>query len=58
MKKYISIQLISIKYGRDKLEKASFSNHSLKNSYMIELTDAFINYDMLLSFPDYPDSQK
>lgn len=42
----------------EKLEKTFFPNHSLKNSCMIELTDAFINYEMLLSFPDYTDSQK
>lgn len=52
------MQHISINYGREKLGKTFFSNHSLKNSYMIELTDAFNNYDMLLSFPDYTDSQK
>lgn len=42
----------------EKLGKTFFSSHSLKKSYMIEVTNAFINYEMLLSFPGYSDSQK
>lgn len=56
VKKYTSIQLIDINW--EIWEKTFFSNHSLKNSHMIELTDALINYEMLLSLPVYTDSQK
>lgn len=56
VKKYTSIQLIGINW--EIWKKTFFFNHSLKNSHMIELADALINYEMLLSLPVYTDSQK